>query len=216
MTSGELLKLFRSEMSDQIAPFLWSDVEVYSYIDDAQKMFCRKTDGLTDATTTAVTQLAIASGASYVPTHKSILKLRSVTRQDTGEPIEVVNFEDLATRGWRYDGTSGPIKALVIGEEEHKARTYPVANANVVLKLLVFRMPLTTIESDDDLEIFEEHHRHLLHWVKCLAYSKQDSETTDKNKAIEFEGRFLSYCAQAQLETRRKAHKHRTVEYGGI
>lgn len=215
MTSGDLLNLFRLEMSDQVEPYLWSTAEVYGYIDDAQKMFCRKTDGLSDATTAAVTQLPIALGASYVNTHKSILKLRGATRADNGATVEIINYEDLAACGWRYDGRTGPVKVLVIGEETNKARVYPVPNEAVTLKLLVFRMPLNTIEYDDDFEIGEEHHRHLLNWVKCLAYLKQDSETFDKNKASEFENKFLGYCTEAKAEMRRKAHKHRTVAYGG-
>ena len=40
MDSTALHDLFRSEVRDEATPYLWSDAEIYSYIDDAQKMFC--------------------------------------------------------------------------------------------------------------------------------------------------------------------------------
>lgn len=63
MTGGELLTLFRSEMNDRAPPFLWETDEAYGYIDDAQIMFCRLTEGIADGITPAVTQLVLASRA---------------------------------------------------------------------------------------------------------------------------------------------------------
>lgn len=218
MNSTELLDLFRSEMADTEEPYLWSDSDVYGYIDDAQKMFCRLTDGLDDATTPEVVDLAVGEGDDWLATHKSILKFRSAYREDTGRPVEIVNYEDLPARGWRLDSTQGPVKALITGMEKHKVRVYPVSNEEVTVKLLVFRLPLESItdEGEQSFEIDEQHHRHLLLWVKHLAYSKQDAETFDKTKAAEFEGKFVVYCGGAKNEQGRAAHKTRVVAYGGI
>ncbi|MBS0453962.1 MAG: hypothetical protein JSS14_21890 [Proteobacteria bacterium] len=216
MTSGELLDRLRLDLDDLEEPQLWSDEELYSYIDDAQKMFCRKTDGLPDATTPAVTQLAVAPGNSYQAVHKAILKIRGVSRADDGRPVEVVNYEDLAAKCMRYDGNTGRVRALVIGEENHKARTWPVSNETVTLNLLVFRLPLVKVEDDQEMEVDEVHHLHLLDWSKRMAYLKEDADTFNKTKAAEHEQRFLGYCAEVKEEERRKAHKPRTVAYGGI
>jgi hypothetical protein len=216
MTSGDLLKLFRSEMSDDIAPYLWSDADVYGYIDDAQKMFCRKTDGIPDATTAEVTAISVAPNTTWVDTHPSIRKYRTATRRDTGRPVEIVNQEDLPSRGWFYDGKAGPVRALVIGEEGDKARVYPKSSETMTIDILVYRLPLEDIESDQDFEIGTAHHRHLLLWVKALAYLKQDSETFDKSRSKEFEDKFLVYCIEAMLEARKQKHKTRVVQYGGV
>lgn len=218
MNSSELLDLFRDEAEDQAEPYLWPDERVFSYIEDAQTMFCRKTDGISDATTPAVTTVAIAVDTDWVDLHPSILKIRSVTRTDTGREIEVLNHEDLPGRGWRFDGRTGPVKALVIGIEENKARVFPTSSEVVDLNLVVFRLPLVPITDagDQEFEIPERHHRHLLKWVKHLAYSKQDAETFDKKKALDFKMEFLSYCEEVMVENRRKRHKNRAVVYGGI
>lgn len=216
MTSGELLTLFRSEMNDVEEPYLWSNPEVYGYIDDAQKMFCRKTDGISDATKTKVVDITVAPGSDWVNTHPSIKLIRRATRVDTGRPIDVINNQDMLDRGWFFDGSTGTVRALVIGEEQHKAQVFPVSNETMTIRLLVYRMPLELIEGDQDFEIAEKHHRHLLLWAKSLAYLKQDAETYDKSKANDFENRFLAYCEQSTLEDRKEKHKTRVVRYGGI
>lgn len=218
MNSSELLDLFRSEMSDKVEPYLWSDEEIFGYEDDAQKMLCRKTDGIADASTAAVTQIAVVADTDWVALHASIKRVRSVIRTDTGRPVEVINRDDMPKRGWYFDGRTGPVKALVIGSEAHKARVYPKSNEAITLQLEVFRLPLVRITDDGDqeFEVDEEHHRHLMLWMKHLAYSKQDAETFDRTKAAEFEQRFYAYCAQVQQEERRKAYKPGNVAYGGI
>jgi hypothetical protein len=213
---GELLDQLRSDLDDVAKPYLWTDEELLTYLDDAQAMFCRKTDGIADATTPAVTALNVVPGGAYQALHKAILKIRGITRADDGRTVDVLNYEDLAARGWRFDGTRGHVRALVIGEEDGKARTYPASIETVTLKLLVFRLPLKKVGTDECLEVADEHHLHLLHWAKRQAYQKEDAETFNKAKSNEYEQRFLSYCAEAQAEARRKAHKPRTVAYGGL
>ena len=216
MTPVELLDLFRDEMVDQQAPYLWSDQLIYSYADDAQKMFCRFTDGISDATS-PLTQLDVGVGDSYIATSPLILRLRNASRADTGRAVEVVNIEDLPARGWRFDGRVGPVAALVIGEEAGKARTYPLPNEAVTINLSVFRLPLNPVTDDGPpLEIDEQHHRHLLLWMKSLAYGKQDAETSDKTKQRDFDAAFRSYCAGVKAEQQRARFKPRAIAYGGI
>jgi hypothetical protein len=80
----ELLELFRDEMADAVVPYLWSDTLVYGYIADAQRMFCRLTNGIADARTPSVTELAVVPGAEWLILSRAILKVRAATRRDTG------------------------------------------------------------------------------------------------------------------------------------
>ena len=217
MNSTALLALFRSEMSDEATPYLWTDTNVFEYMDDAQKMFCRKTDGISDATTTAVVNLAVTPGGDWLTLHAAIKRIRYASRSDTGRPVEIINPDDMPARRWYFDGTTGAVKALVIGAEAKKARIYPTSNETVTVKLTVFRLPLVAIATTAQaFEVDEEHHAHLLHWMKHRAYLKQDAETFDRTRAKEFEDKFIAYCAQVQAEERRKNFKVRTVAYGGI
>lgn len=217
-TSTDLLTLFRSEMSDQAEPYLWSDEDIFGYANDAQRMFCRETEGIADATTAAVTEVDVTPGTTWVDLDPSIKQLREVFRSDTGRPIEVINREDMAARRWYFDGTTGTVKALVLGMQDNKARVYPDSNETVTLNLTVFRLPLVDITDvgDQAFEIDDIHVRHLLLWMKYLAYSKQDAEAFDRMKAAEFKALAEAYHVKVKEEQRRKRHKVRTVIYGGI
>lgn len=215
MTSNELLVLFRSEMNDALAPYLWSDAEVYRYIDDAQKMFCRSTDGIADAKNTVVTDLAVIPGTTWLTLHTSIKLIRRAVRVDTGRPIEILNEQDMADRCWFWDGVQGPVKALIIGQEDGQARVYPDSSETMTIRLLVYRMPLEDIDSDQDFEIPAKHHFHLLLWAKSLACLKQDAETYDKSRSVDFENKFAAYCEKSTLEDRKEKHKTRVVRYAG-
>lgn len=218
MTSNELLSQFRSDLKDQVEPYLWSSAEVYRYLDDAQKMFCRLTDGIADATTTEVIDIPVAAGATWLDLHPSILKIRAAYRTSDGRGVDFLNYEDLPRSGLRLDGTStAPLSAVIVGMEENKLRLARIASAADTLRLMVFRLPLAVIDgADAELEIPEQHHLHLLDWVKSLALLKQDSETFDAAKSEEHANRFRGYCTRARTEQQMKRHKVRTVAYGGI
>lgn len=217
VNSTDLLNQFRLDVVDGEAPYLWSDPEVYTYLDDAQKMFARLTGGIQDATNTDVTEIDFAIGDVWVALHPSILKIRTLYRLSNGAPVEVVNFEDLQERRIRFDGNPGVLKYFVIGMEDFKARLHPVPNVADSLQLMVDRLPLTDITDDGQtLEIAAQHHLNLLMWMKHKAYEKQDAETMDKTKSVGFEQQFRIYCAAAKVEKDRAKHKTRVVAYGGI
>lgn len=217
MNTTELLDLFRSDTADVEEPFLWPDLEVLGYMNDAQRMFCRLTDGIPDASTPEVTLIDVSIGDDWVDTHPALRTVRGIVRADTGRPIEVLNYEDMQSRGLRFDGVSGAVMYLIIGMEDNRARVHPVSNEAVTLQLTVYRMPLADItDTDQRFEISTEHHEHLLLWMKARAYGKQDADTYDKRKADDFEAKFLAYCENAKQEAARRRHKPRAVMYGGL
>lgn len=216
MTGDDLATIFRDEMDDVAEPYLWSDDLVAGYIEDAQKMYCRLTDGIPDGSTVAVTQLSIVPATDWYATHVSVLKIREAYRTDTGKPITVLNHEDMATQNMRFDGTPGKLGALIIGIEDYKVRVWPVPNEAVTVQMNVFRLPLLPFKSSDQLVVADQHQVHLLDWAKHRAYSKQNAETFDRTRAKEFDEKFRTYCAAAKDEQHRAKHKPRAVVYGGI
>lgn len=218
MNSTELLELFREEMSDTQAPHLWSDALLFAYMNEAQEMFCRLTEGIEDSSTADVCRLAIAPAADWYPISRKILKIRQATRSDTGTQIRLINAEKAPQEGVRFDGRPGPLKALVTGLEKHKLRAWPLPSEAVTVELSVFRLPLDRItgNGNQDFEIDEQHHMALLMWMKHRAYGKEDAETFDRRKADDWEARFRLYCEQAKEEQVRARHVPSTVAYGGI
>lgn len=218
MNSTELIDTFREEMNDNVAPYLWSDTLLYRYLDDAQKMFCRKTEGIEDSSTTAITRLDIQAGVEWYAADKRILKVRKAFDTATGHELPVVNMEKAGAEGIRFDGRAAPLKALVAGLEKNKLRAWPKPSDAATVSLSVFRLPLEPITDfgDQELEVGEQHHLALLLWVKHRAYGKEDAETFNRAKGEEYEARFYAYCAEARKEQERARRTVGTVIYGGL
>lgn len=211
-----LIAAFRTDVDDNVAPFLWSSETVAEYADDAQKMFCRLTNGIADASS-QLCEIDISAGEAFAPTDKRILKIRSIVRGSDGRSINVFNIEDAADAGLRLDGRFGPVHAVVIGMEDHKLRWVNVPAVDDVARLVVYRLPMRAITTTKaPLEIDEQHHRALLLWMKHLAYGRQDSDTYDSAKSGEAEVRFRTYCKAAKAEQDRAKYKVRITAYGGV
>ena len=232
MTPAQLKDLFRSDVRDEATPPLWSDVEIFVYMDDAQKMFCREAGGIADSTST-MCSIPVTAGDEFVAYDPRILKLRDLRRASDGRNVSILNFEDLGHPGSAMDdygqvtpfGTGGvkfatnpsAVTGVVVGMDANTLRLVAPAIADDILRAIVYRLPLATITSASTaFEIDEQHHRHLLNWMKHLAHEKQDAETYDRGRAMEFQAKFLAYCDEAKAERERREHKYRTVGYGGI
>ena len=212
MDTTDLRNTLRDEVDDAVVPYLVSDALVYTYIDDAQKMFCRQTEGIEDGRRF---QLAVVANTEWYAIDKSILKLRKATDTATGRPVDLINPEKAEGLGVRFDGRTGVVRALVIGIEKNFARAWPKPSAAMTVALDVFRLPLT-VNLGDELEIDEQHHLSLLLWVKHKFYGNEDSEVSNPNKAAEYEQRFRAYCAAARIEQGRARRTTSSVSYGGI
>ena len=226
MNTTELYDLFRSDVVDVAKPYLWSDEEVYGYMDRAHVMFARLSGGIADVRTEEVVTVAISAGEAYSNIHPSILTVREARLVSTGRPLSILNLNDPPSSfdddfGRLYHSararSPGPVRGMVVGEEYNVVRWVFVPEQDDEAQLSVYRLPLTQITGPgQDFEIRREHHDSLLYWMKHLAYSKQDAETFDRGKADENEARFRAYCVQARAEWERYKHKPRTIAYGGL
>ena len=211
MDATELLKLFRADVNDAVEPYLWSDDECYSYMDRAQKLFCQRTGGLGGVFT-----LAVTTDSDEVRLDPRILKIRGATKKTDGRPIKVLNYEDMPEQGLYFDGIVGDVSRLIIGMEINKARVHPFPRAALDIVLTVDRLPLKTLARETAIEIPEEHQPGLMLYMKHLAYSKDDEETRNPNKAASAESQFENFCETARRARERAKGKVRVVRYGGI
>lgn len=225
-----LFDRFRSDVADEENPPLWNDEEIWDYMNDAQRMFCRLTWGISDSRG-AVTQLQVDEGDVWAAISPDILTIRSAKRTSDFGNVVVASFEQAEGAGWwgddygmpkrvTLDDSTGTIKALVTGMEENRVRLYPIPSADELIQLTVYRLP-QRIDSDAanegaQLEIKDMHHLALLLWMKHLAYAKQDAETFDKGKSDEYEAMFQKYCFDAKKERERLEQRPGPLAYGGI
>lgn len=226
MNSTDLRDKFREATRDDVTPYLWSEAEVFSYADDAQKMFCRLTGGIADATS-PLTRVQLVAGEEFASISPRILKLREARRAGDGYDLEILNFEDMQARrpdedygfrsGFRIDNSVGVVRALVVGMEAGKVRPVKIPQDDQQLNLIIYRLPLEDIVGEGQaLEISEQYHSLLLDWMMHRAHRKQDAETYDRGRSEEFYTFFTTMCDRAKHERELREHKYRSVAYGGL
>lgn len=217
MLAGEVLALFRNEVMDTEMPYLWSDEEAYVYLNDAYTMLVRFLGGVSDASTSAVTEAAYATSDTEIDLHPSVLRIVRAFN-NAGAEISVIENTDFPLirdntgkisllKVGSHTGTD--VEYLIMGADNRKAKLHPIPTAGGTITMQVRRIPiataLTAASTLTDLQ--PEHHMHLIKWMKSLAYRKQDSETFDMEKAIMNENAFLQYASQAVYEQSRLHRK---------
>lgn len=227
MDSTGLYDAFRQDVVDTARPYLWTEEEVWRYAGDAQRQFVRLTGGVADALSDACV-IDIVPGEAWADLHPSVLRLMSLTRGSDKKPIDIINSTDIGKmRSSDYgqikalimDELSGPVRYAVHGMQRGKVRWVQVPEVADVAYAHIYRLPLTIVDGPDQeiADVDEEHHLHLLGWMKHLAYGKKDSETFDSKGSVDAEQKFRSYCAQVKAEWERyKAKPVRVVSYGGL
>ena len=225
MESHELLCAFRDDAVDDVAPYLWSDPEVYRYINDAYFMFVRLTGGIPDGSS-AVTQITATMDTAITAIDQSIMRIRTARNVTDNKPLKVINVQDtdeLATEDYgilhRSDPTTiGSVRYMIIGEQEDYVRWVNIPDQDIAVQLVIERLPLIPITRPQQLlaGIRVEHHYHLLKWVRHLAYRKQDADSFNLVKSDQERNDFVAYCEMAKREKDTRKHKVRTTGYGGI
>lgn len=237
MDITDVITEFRRQVDDEAQPTLWSDTEILLYLADAQDMFVRLTGGIADVTVpagsvgspaTRLADLALTAGDPYSAMSPYILRVRSARLITAARDIDVANEADLQNvmikdygwvKGLTLDDTdTGNVTHGVLGIRDNFVRWVRVPVENDTCRLNIRRLPFPRLDGEDGppLEIGEEHHIHLIKWMKHMAYSKEDAETYDKALAEANEAAFTRYCEQSRKERERRNYKPRVVHYGGL
>ena len=226
MNSGELIEAWRTDVLDDIEPYLWSDVEAIRYADAAYRRFVRLTGGIHDFTS-PLTQVNVVAGEAVADVSPLILRFDSAKRASDGREVVITNWtdrnlmrrDDYGTSTFIFnDDAPGEVRYMVIGSQTGKVKWVNIPVVDDVVQLQVYRLPLTHVVDTTHLldEVDEDHHIHLLDWMKHLAYLKRDAETYNKRASDDHRDAFLAYCAGAKAELDRYRSKVRVVQYGGL
>lgn len=227
MDSTGLYDHFRSQVVDVATPYLWSDDEVWRYMNDAYRMFVRNTGGIADFTSDA-TRIAVVTGEPTAEMPASILRVSDAFRVSDGQPVKVINYTDLVS-GKKADDygflvknvnkpINGALRYMLIGRQKHLCEWTVIPSVDDEVQMTIYRLPLASIDNSGQSldEVDEEHHLHLTEWMKHLAYKKHDAETFNPKASAEAEAAFNAYCWKVKSEWERMKHKTRIVQYGGL
>lgn len=183
----DLIKLFRHEVDDTVAPYLWSDLEAIDYANDAQDEACRRARLLVDSTTPALCRLTVPlADAGVVALDPRVLFVRRV-RIAGRKALSRMSMQDMESYNayWQDAAPRTPVH-FIPDFETGKLLLWPTPDTDVQLELTVVRLPLLEMnDGQDSPEIAPRMHRSLRFWMMFRAYSKQDSQANDPKKAAD-------------------------------
>lgn len=198
MNLRQLIDQFRADTMDLKAKRLWSDDEIIGYANEAVDEACRRAYLLIDSSSIA-TEASLGVDESEIELHDSVIYVRRL-RIVSGQTLQpcVSRTMDERVPGWEESLASTPM-IFVPDWETNKIKLWPPTSTAIDIKMTVIRTPLDEmIDDEDEPEISARYHRALLDWMKSLAYSKQDADTMDAQKALKFEERFTGEFGPAQ------------------
>jgi hypothetical protein len=213
MNLADLISAFRARADDTTEPFLWSDDEVTLILNEAEVEAATRARLIRDATTPAVTEIAVTAVATDYPLHESILSVERAKLASQPKPLERITTEELDAMYPAWESMVGQPKFYV--EDNGRIRVVPQSPMDDTLSLTVFRLPLAPMATDTDTpEIHAKYHYRMLDWALRCAYLKQDSETLDKAKAAEYQALFeqsFGVLPDANVQRKQRARKIPTV-----
>lgn len=224
MNSSELHEAFRSGLGVERSRRL-SDDDVWRFADEAYRGFVRLTGGIPDFTS-AATAVALVASAKTSALSTTILRITRMTRRSDDADIKIINYTDLGSSAIadqdygssvvsRLDDTEGSVDYAILGMERNKVRWVLVPAAADTVDMMIYRLPLVRITTDDlTLEVEDTHHFALLDWMYHLAASTP--EVADRPMSNFHRDAFTAYCYRVKAENERYKHKTRVVSYGGV
>jgi hypothetical protein len=196
----DLISTFRDEADDLKNPPLWSDSILTTWANEAQIEAFRRARLGKDASTAAICQYTLAQNAQFITLDPRIIFVKQLNIASKPEPIPRAFAADLDRMlpGWNTGATAGG--DIIAWCPDYTAGQLwfsspsPAADA---VNLRVLREPLnpmrqlvltttgttTSTTTAIDPELNPRWQIKLIEWMKYRAFSKQDSETNDPEKA---------------------------------
>lgn len=235
MKASDLLCLFRSDVTDPEMPgdgndedSLWSDDEIYDYMEATVRKFAKITEMFLDSSTTEITTITVTADDPWVDIDPRVIKIRRAKLTSNLRPLKIAKAEDLDSgyleedyglifrSGWE-DATGTP-KCMIMNMEKDKARLVNIPTTSDTITLSVVRYQLDPITgSTGEIETDDIDHKFiLLDGMKSYAYAKQDADTFDPDMEAKFKAKFQQGAAEVAREIKRLRKPAGVVKYGGL
>jgi len=221
-TTDELNCKFRIEVADPLegddsgtepdSENLWKDHEIYGYATEAADAVARDTQGLYK-----LVELPVVVDENVVSLPRYILHIRFARLVTANSQVVESNQDDIMTgtvcdygvqlsggllraRGRpRSFARDRERKALVIAPTPTQADTLELQCSVTIATPLLCGMPLPFLELPDQ--------RLMLHFMKYLAYAKQDADVLDLARSESFKARYDSEVAERAVELRNQRRR---------
>lgn len=203
MTLAEALAELRgTRLDDTVQPYFWSDESLVAFLNDAVRQFCIRQRALIESANVDVCTIALVPGQRLLKLHPAVISVRSLRIVNTddgqshrpeGKPLR---WMDRRCHDWLSNEAGCAHYWVPDYQDGYLALDRP-ADVAATAHLTVWRMPLDTevLEVADptgEPVIAPHHHIDLLDWAEYRAFSSNDSEMRDAQKAAGAEGAFTA------------------------
>ena len=224
-TPAELLAQSRVQLDDNVEPYLWSDDELYLYINESQNEFAYFTRCFPDSTN--FTDIDIEASNPLVDVDQKIFHIRRATIRGTRKILKVMTLDDFSENYLKHDylytsvgyweDVTGEPSVLILDADIDQGRLYPIPTEADVIDFSVYRYPLEDIiDENSSFEINPRFYYGLIYGVKYLAYSKQDYETFNQDEATKNMVLWNEFLNTSESQIKRKIRKPNAIRYGGL
>lgn len=183
MNLGELIDSYRQESFDTRKPPFVSDSVLTQFANQAEQEACRRAHLLVDSTA-PFCSVDVSTGDDLVQLDPVIINVRRAKLSISAYSLTPVRAEEMdrVNPGWeRHTGTP---TTYVTDYQTGYIRLYPSIKQSATLTMTVSRLPMDDMEyMEDEPEIRKEYHPGLVNWLLYRAYSKQDSDIFNADKA---------------------------------
>lgn len=194
MNVADFIAAFRSDLDDAAEPYLWSDADIIRYLNNAVREACERALLIEDSSTYDAAIMRTVAGQSIYVLHPSVIKIKRVAFR--GRPLCETSVEQEDRDYCRWETTTGEPRRYIANDLQIRLTPTPTTAEDFILT--VYRSQLEEFDIDpevsgeDEPEINAIYHARLLDWVYRCAYLKQDAETLNKSKAVDYETKFVA------------------------
>lgn len=220
-TVADLVNVFRNDVDDVDAtPYLWSDTEVLSYLNEAVERLATDTNGLVK-----VLPINVRAGEPLVRLPQYVLQIYQARLQGAGTQLIQRNANDFGvlgndrdyghtgfSRGNNLFGQQGQPTAFVRDYDDGQLRLVPTPIVDDVLEIRCSVTQSFPLDMDDLLPFRKSaDQRLLLCYMRFRAYNKHDAETEDLVRARKNESEYLGMVIDREQEIRNQRRTPGTV-----
>lgn len=210
-TVSDLIKAFREDERDDVAPFFWSDGQLVRFANGALTAFAEKTKSIIDDGF----ELEFGAGEDVLDYPEAIIDVidAEIAIGAKTWPIDVRSPGEI--RRSRLP-KSGKVCLILADNAVGKLRLVPAPAAAGVLTIQAVRRPLKELSKDSRIpDVNPVHREYLLLHMKHRAYNVADSEILDAAKASGFLLEFDRECQRIYEDALRRRGGARTIRYRG-
>jgi hypothetical protein len=226
----KLIKKFRFQIFDHIEPYLIPEEIALYYLDEAQKTFCRDVIPIIDAKTPELTEIKLDAEQAEFEYDPRILRIREARVGSTDRILNIATMDEFLGRTYEVDAaydrvtynTSrfleevGEPNTLLVDYDTNIVRVVPKPRAEETIFMRVERKSNDVNDCQDQVDVAEDYHRVIIDHMLFLAYSAQDSEIFDMDKADNAERRYEIGAQKARVSHRKRNSRAGQIRYGGL